>query len=333
MPRAAAVSDSIIEGSRISHQFSNRNTADFEGPKATPFPGLFPNFDPPSSFKLRLGNSLADIFVSGTFKSDTLTLGYLRIHNFANTAAALRQIQTETTYFQQNTDGLVIDLTGTDSVSFCGEEAYLSYFIPHTFQGLGWEYRGTEFWLNFYATQLQAAKSANQSQWIVDLWAAYLQEMQQAHSEPGGKTGPLARCRPTISAEPARDSAGNIIAYTKPIVLLTDEMSYADVFAAIFQDEQRGLIVGQRTSGLGGGAIQYFGGNYSEGFVFVNANQLTRSKLVSTPDYPGTSFIENVGVRPDIVVEYQTKDNLLNGGSAYVGTVVAAAADWIKKNR
>jgi hypothetical protein len=228
---------------------------------------------------------------------------------------------------------LIIDATGADSVSFCGEEAYLSYLIPHTFQGIGWEFRATEFWLNFYASQLQSAKTANADQWIINLYDAYLKEMQQAFSERGGKTGPLARCRPTLSAEPARDAAGNIIAYTKPIVLLTDEISYADVFAAILQDEQRALIIGQRTSGLGGGGIEYQAGNHSEGFIVMNVNQVTRSRQVTTPEYPLTSFIENVGVRPDMLVEYQTKDNLLNGGSAYVNTITAAAVDWIKKNR
>ena len=180
---------------------------------------------------------------------------------------------------------------------------------------------------------MQSAKSANAAQWIINLYDAYLKQMQQAYSERGGKTGPLGRCRPTLSADPAEDAAGNIIAYTKPIVLLTDEISYADVFAAILQDEQRALIIGQRTSGLGGGGIQYRAANYSEGFVVMNVNQLTRSKEVTTPDYPVTRFIENVGVRPDIVVEYQTKDNLLNGGAAYVDTVTAAAVDWIKKNK
>ena len=93
------------------------------------------------------------------------------------------------------------------------------------------------------------------------------------------------------------------------------------------------MIIGQRTSGLGGGSIGYPSGNYSEAFTVVNVNQLVRNKPIVTPDYPTTSFIENVGVRPDMVVEYQTKDNLLNGGSAYLDTVTAAAVDWIKKNR
>ena len=40
--------------------------------------------------------------------------------------------------------------------------------------------------------------------------------------------------------------------------------------------------------------------------------------MISTPDYPATPYIENVGVRPDIVVDYMTRVNLMTGGASFV---------------
>lgn len=312
---------------------SARDITGFEGPKATPFPGLFPLFNPPDGFKLRLGGSLGDAIVTGTYKAGDVNLGFLRIPTLALSAAGQRQFQSEIAFFQQNTDGLVIDIMGVSSANFCTEQSLLTYLIPHSFGAIGQQMRSTEFWVNLYAASLQSAIDTRAPQWVIDLYSSYLKAVQQAYSEKGGKTGTLPFCGPSLSWDPATDSKGNVLAYTKPITVLTDEISVGDVFAAIIQDEQRGQLVGQRTSGLGGGGAQYFAGNFSEGVVIVNIDTLTRNRLITTPDFPVTSFIENVGVRPDITLDYQTKDNLLNGGRPFVDAVTAAAVDWVKKNQ
>jgi len=48
-------------------------------------------------------------------------------------------------------------------------------------------------------------------------------------------------------------------------------------------------------------------------------------QTVVTPEYPTTNCIENVGVRPDNVVDFMTQDNLLNH-AAPLGDALAAAA-------
>jgi type II secretory pathway pseudopilin PulG len=311
----------------------NRDTTGFEGPKATPFPGFFPLFNPPDSFRLRLGASLSDAIVTGTYKSGDVTLGYVRLPTLALSAAGQRQFQTEIAFFQQNTDGLVIDIMGVASANFCTEQSLLTFLIPRPFAAMGYQVRATEFWLNRYAANLQGAIDARADQWIIDSFAASLKAVQQAYAEKGGKTGTLPFCAANLTWQPATDASGAVTAYTKPITVLTDEISIGDVFAAMLQDEGRAQIVGQRTSGLGGGGAQYFAGNFSEGVVVVNINTLIRNRLITTSDFPTTPFLENVGVRPDVTVEFQTKDNLLTGGKPFVDAITAAAVAWVKKNQ
>ena len=49
------------------------------------------------------------------------------------------------------------------------------------------------------------------------------------------------------------DRTGKVLAYAKPILLLTDEFSVssAEIFAALFQDSKRGPVFGWRTAGAG----------------------------------------------------------------------------------
>ena len=71
----------------------------------------------------------------------------------------------------------------------------------------------------------------------------------------------------TLDRQPLTDSQGNLLAYTKPLIVLTDEMSAsgAEVFAAGIQDNGRGRLVGWRTMGAGGSVEAWEAGSYSLG--------------------------------------------------------------------
>jgi hypothetical protein len=43
-----------------------------------------------------------------------------------------------------------------------------------------------------------------------------------------------------------------------------------------------------------------------------------------TSDYPTAPYVENIGVRPDIEVDYMTLDNLNQKGKPFVDAFVAA---------
>jgi C-terminal processing protease CtpA/Prc len=117
------------------------------------------------------------------------------------------------------------------------------------------------------------------------------------------------------------------------MMLLTDEFSVsaAEVFASVFQDSRRGPIFGWRTAGAGGSIplSPATTGFYSEATAFATQALLVRTEHVFTPEFPPTSYIENIGVRPDIAVDYMTEDNLTNRGKAFVEQFTAAMLDLL----
>jgi hypothetical protein len=60
---------------------------------------------------------------------------------------------------------------------------------------------------------------------------------------------------------------------------------------------------------------------------------MVRSTTVSAPGYPATNYVENIGVQPDIVEDYKTKDNLLNGGATFVAHFTEAMMTLIEQSR
>jgi hypothetical protein len=53
---------------------------------------------------------------------------------------------------------------------------------------------------------------------------------------------------------------------------------------------------------------------YSEGFIQLTVSLANRGRMIQTPDYPVAPYIENIGVHPDIVMEFMTRENLMEGG-------------------
>jgi hypothetical protein len=181
-----------------------------------------------------------------------------------------------------------------------------------------------------------SAQRAGAEQWIIDLYKAYLAEVQQANSENRGMTGPLPLCGVSIDASTLMDTRGNKLAYTKPILVLTDNftLSSAEVFTMLLQDTQRATIFGDRTDGGGGDVVQFDATAYSEGSARVTLGLINRAHPVSTPGFPPgfyNIFYDGQGIYPDILESYQTLDNLLNGGQTFVSDLSAAIANLVKK--
>jgi C-terminal processing protease CtpA/Prc len=151
-------------------------------------------------------------------------------------------------------------------------------------------------------------------------------EFSKAFFNNNGRTPPLPVCGSTATRTPAPN------AYTKPILLLVDEMSAsaADFFASMLQDNHIAPLFGYRTMGAGGSPGSFSIGIYTEGHTYVTRSLLVRAQPVATPEYPTTSYIENVGVRPETVVDYMTTDNLLNQGRTFVNAFSAAAEALIQ---
>jgi hypothetical protein len=321
------------------HNFSSARPGHPLAGSIDPFGSLTPIFNPPPGFQLRLGAGQTDEFLSGTFPVGTLNIGFIRIPSMQpnSESNALQQFQTETTFFQQNTDGLVIDVMSNGGGDLCYTNTLLQYLIPTPFRSLGLEVRATEYWVEAFEGSIESAEVEGAPQWVVDLYSAYLAEVQQALSENRGLTGSLPICTPSFTYPPMTDANGNNLAYTKPIVVLTDTFtgSAAESFGATLQDAKRVTVYGVRTSGGGGNVNEYdFNATpYSEGSARVTQSLETRAQPIATPGFPTAPYIENIGVYPDVMADYQTLDNLMNGGTTFVNGFSAAIANLISQSQ
>lgn len=299
-----------------------------------PFDAPTPVFNPPAGFKLRLGSRSTDLFLSGTFPSGKLNIGFIRIPDMApsNQTTALNQFLTEVTFFQANTDGLVIDVMGNGGGSICYTNVLLQMLIPTPFRQLGWELRATQTWVTDFSSAVTSAKLNGSPQYVIDIYNNYLAQIQRAQQETRGTTGPLPLCGTSFeNTPPLKDSKGNVLAYTKPILVLTDNftLSAGELFTATLQDANRATIYGTRTDGGGGSVVGFDTTPYSEGSARVTLSLAIRAQPITSPGFPAAPVIENIGVYPDVLADYMTVDNLNTGGAAFVKGFVTTISNMV----
>lgn len=309
---------------------------------------LRPVFNLPTGFKLRLGaNTATDAFYSGTFTSGNYTIGFIRVPTFdpsVDVDTAVNQFAAEIAYFQANTNGLVIDdMRNPGGLVYYGEEL-VRRLIPKPFRYVGFELRSTTEWVLTYSDYLQFLQALNYSNYFTTFYQDILNDVTTAYGQSGGHTGPEPLDLLALSPfpmdpgidqyTPLLNRNGTPAAYTKPILVLTDEFSGsgADYFPATLQDNGAATIFGMRTMGLGGTNTAYNAGAYSEATVGMLRGLMVRKNPVTAPGFPATTYIENIGVQPDIVEDYKTRDNLLNGGATFVTDFTAAIVNLIQKS-
>jgi hypothetical protein len=287
-----------------------------------------------STFTRRLGGAAADFFYSGTFKYEDLTLGYIRIPNYAPSSqpAQLQIFEREIAFMNANTDGLIVDEMRNTGGFLCFGENIAARLIPYQFHATGFQVRATWDWvLSFYEAMINA-KASNAPADVIARYEVLYNAVASANAQTRGLTDPVPFCTSSLNRDPATDTAGNIIAYKKPLMLLVDEFSLStgDSVAAMIQDAGRGPLFGLRTNGAGGTNTTFDAGPFTEGFAGMTLGLQVRKGPVVTPDYPTTAYIENVGVRPDIVNDYMTRGNLLQGGAPFVQDFLAAMAAHVR---
>lgn len=304
------------------------------GGSIDPFGAMDPVFAPPAGFKLRLVSKATDEFLSGTFPSGALNLGFIRIPSFEPNSEtnALSQFLTEITYFNQNTNGLVIDIMSNGGGDLCYTNMLLQMLIPTPFREMGLELRANQSWVTFFSENITEAELTEAPQYVIEIYQAYLAEVQKAQAQSRGLTGPLPICSLSFeNTPPYMDSKGNNLAYTKPIVLLTDNftLSAAESFAATLQDAKRVTVYGTRTDGGGGNVTEFNATAFSEAFARVTMSLEIRAQNITTPGYPPAPLIENIGVYPDVMADYMTLDNLQNAGTTFVAGFTTAISNLV----
>lgn len=287
------------------------------------FDRLAPVFALPVGFEQRLGKRSYDSYYSGTYTTDDGTrVGYLRIPDFEY--PSLTDLDKEMKNFEANTDVLVVDVMRNPGGDVCAAEDILSRLSVRDFQGAVAETRVT--WMDIidldYA--IEEAEYFEDTDSLTQLTA-----MRDAYREGYDKNQGRTRPMPICAVDATRTAAAT--AYTKPVLVLVDEMSAssADIFAAMVQDNQVGPLFGSRTMGAGGSPEQDFAGVYSEGTTTLTRSLVVRPRPVTTPEFPTTSYVENVGVRPEIAADYMTADNLLNQGQSFVKAFTDAAVQLV----
>ena len=297
------------------------------------FGSRFPIFGPPPGFVdlnapcptciVRPGEPL--FFLFGTFTTPSgVRIGFARIPSMSppSSAIALAQFDRAMAVFGPATDALVVDVMRNPGGSVSFVEAIAQRLIPTPFNIIGFEIRATGAWLFSFAAQLTNARNnpATPPAVLANLEANF-NEVLRAYNENRGRSEPVSlNSTGSLQLQPV---AG---AYTKPLLVLTDEFSASggDMLPAILQSNHRGPIFGWRTMGAGGSVVGFSGPSFTESFFRITVSLMNRGHVVTTPDFPPAPYIENIGVRPDIPVDYMTRTNLMTAGAPFVQAFIQA---------
>ena len=289
-----------------------------------------------NNFRLRLGAAAADAFFSGIFQRGDLRIGFIRIPSFSptSTAQALAQFEAEVRFMNANTDGLIVDDMRNPGGNLCYAQELVRRLTPTPFEATGFQTR--PFWsrVSGIYNSMIAAKAANAPQEVIEQYEALYRELAAAAREGRVLTYPLNICSSTLTLTPWAGPDGDVMAYEKPVMVLIDEFSTssADSFASMMQDSSRAILFGYRTNGAGGNNTSFPAGPYSESSVGVTIALQTRA-LRGNVGYPASIYTENIGVHPEVVDDYMTKENLLRGGAPYVADFLEAMDAYIRQRQ
>ncbi len=286
-----------------------------------------PIWDFPAGFQIRLGRSRNDFITTGTYMAEGKTIGYLRIGQFNSVSPSMfNQFDAEINYFNNNTDGLVIDVMRNPGGFGCTMVEMMRRLMGQQFTHFSAQERPLFSDVAYYDDLIAQLESLGAPESLLLLYREERSLLFGAWSNQRGLTGPIPACYFDLPVSATANS------YKKPLIVLVDDFSTsaADIFAAIMQDNLRGKLVGYRTAGAGGAVEDLKAGQFSEAETTNTKSLIMRAREYQYPGFPKSFFIENVGVRPDIELDYQTKDNLMNSGRPFVSAFTRIILDQIK---
>jgi hypothetical protein len=192
---------------------------------------LTPAFVLPPGFEQRLGKR-SDFFFSGIFPADGLRIGYIRIPAFAPIAgfgrpapesAGIAQFAAEIAYLEANTDGLVVDIVQNPGGSPTYMDGLYNCLSPQPFQQLHVVWRPTLFLLEQTYVEFADAQANHADPVEAAFHERKFHIVEDSYRQGTELTLPFPILGTTDLREPARDPQGRLAAYTKPIVLLTND--------------------------------------------------------------------------------------------------------------
>ena len=123
-----------------------------------------------------------------------IRIGLIRIPTMAppNVALALQQLDQEIAFFNDNTDGLVVDVMRNPGGLISFVEAAAQRFVPTPFKTMGFEIRATAAWLFSFASQLTSAELSNAPPEIIQNLRNVYNEVLTAYNENRGRSVPVS---------------------------------------------------------------------------------------------------------------------------------------------
>lgn len=239
-------------------------------------------------------------FVSYYHPTEKGNIGYLRIPHYLwdgignlSNKNVFSQYVYIISQLEKNTVGLVIDQDHNCGGSVDLVESMAALFLPQTFPGLEFQLLASKTeYLEFKKWLEESPENTFERVGTEETMALLLNSWKK-----GDYLTPKTTLHGSFSVHPSSYQ------YTKPIVLLADEMSGSggDAFPGLIQGNGRAKVIGTRTMGLGG-HVEEFPGLYNSGLTL----RMTKSLFYRPDGVP----VENNGVQPDI--EYTpTRDDFI----------------------
>lgn len=291
-----------------------------------------PYFDLPAGFVTRRGAGRFDSFYTGTFESGGVKFGFVRIPQFSGIGT---DIDAEIDFLEKNTDGLILDMTRNPGGSGCLMESLARRFAPDGMLSIAVSTRVTWDQILSLESSLRFAELLGASATELDELRRTLTEYRSAFEKPRGFTFLEPVCSSSRALAPYTDRSGRQITYSKPVVVLIDDLSSsaAEGLSAILQDNKRAMIYGYRSGGLGGAVLSTPVGFFMEARARYTYSILVRNTIPGVPGYPNEPYIENIGVHPDKVSDAATIEFIATRGKNWVEKMLTDAVEYVNSKK
>lgn len=253
-------------------------------------------------------------------------IGFIRIHTYSSRRIdfekAIEELEEEIASFEQSTEALIIDQTSNGGGNWCHTLNVASFFFDTPQRETRDRWRvNRETVVSMEEISLDKGVSDADRQIAIKI----AREVREAMKAGATLTEPIPECNLDGFVKPHTNKDGARITYTKPVLMLVNELSVScgDYFPAFFQDRGRAVIFGATTSG-GGGSVKRIEQRIGYSEILMG---YTISMGVREPTGPdagtGIHYIENAGVTPDI--EYAiTAEDIVTGYKPYAEAVERA---------
>jgi C-terminal processing protease CtpA/Prc len=195
--------------------------------------------------KVKVDDEFGDIFYAEVKRVDDRDIGYVRLFSFdvedpEAFVDEFKRVITSPTFPQE---GLIIDVRGNGGGKIRAGERLMQLFTPRRIQPELFEFINTP--LNLEICRL-APKHWNLTRWVASIAESVVTGATYSSGFP-------------LNSEESCNDIGQV--YHGPVILITDALSYSttDIFAAGFQDNEIGEILGTSdNTGAGGANVWWY---------------------------------------------------------------------------